>query len=129
MKAGKYWVGDLCYVLADKWNEVCDLTIKNNECLYGVFTLKDGTEFAIHGTAWGDGEYWDNESRTYPVDSGSIGCVLVSSIENADESCGNIIDFEEDFETGTKGGTIFFGEVEIETDSVFISEDCFDEEC
>jgi hypothetical protein len=122
MKAGKYWVGDLCYVLADKWDEVCELTIKDNQCLYGEFTLKDGTKFAIHGTAWGDGEFGDNEARFYPVDSGSIGCVLVDSIDPR-EDCGHVIDFEEDFETGTKGGTIFFGEIEIETDSVFISHD------
>lgn len=119
MKAGKYWVGDLCYVLADRWEEVCELTIKDNQCLYGVFTLKDGTEFAIHGTAWGDGEYPDHEGNTYPVDSGSIGCVLVSSIENADESCGNIHEFKEDFETGYHKGTIHIGHVSIETEDEY----------
>jgi len=123
MKAGKYWVGDLCYVLADRWEEVCELTIKDNRCLYGEFTLKDGTEFAIHCTAWGDGEYPDGNGNTYLVDSGSIGCVLVSSIENADESCGNIHEFEEDFTTSYDNGTINIGHVSIETMDEYFEEE------
>ena len=34
MPAGKYYIGDLCYVMSDKeWEEFCSLTIKDNKCL------------------------------------------------------------------------------------------------
>lgn len=29
MKAGTYYVGDLCYVLHEDWDEVCSLIIDN----------------------------------------------------------------------------------------------------
>jgi hypothetical protein len=118
MKAGKYYVGDLCYVLGDRWTEVCDLIITpNGTCLNGEFELTDGTKFAIYGTAYGDGVYQDQEGNPYPVDSGSIGCVLVDQITEGhlDITLGNIIDFSEDFSTGEDDGTIQFGEVEIDT--------------
>jgi hypothetical protein len=117
MKAGKYYVGDLCYVLGDRWTEVCDLIIVDHQCLDGEFELKDGTKFAIYSTAWGDGCYLDREGRDYPVDSGSIGCVLVSSITpgELDKIGGNLIEFNDDFETYSEDGLIIIGDVEIDT--------------
>ena len=117
MKAGKYYVGDLCYVLGDRWTEVCDLIIVDRQCLDGVFTLADGTEFAIYSTAWGDGVYPDQRGNGYPVDSGSIGCVLVDRITDGelDEGLGNIFHFEHDFDTYEEEGVIVIGEVEIDT--------------
>jgi len=117
MKAGKYYVGDLCYVLGDRWTEVCDLIIVDHQCLDGEFELKDGTKFAIYSTAWGDGHYPDQFGNGYSVDSGSVGCVLVDQITEGelDEGLGNILDFEEEFETGYDNGTIQIGHVEIYT--------------
>lgn len=117
MKAGKYYVGDLCYVLGDRWDEVCDLIIVEHRCLDGVFELKDGTRFAIYGTAHGDGYYSDQQANGYPVDSGSIGCVLVDQITEGqlDITLGNTFNFEEDFETYTEGGVIRIGDIEIDT--------------
>ena len=118
MKAGKYYVGDLCYVLGDRWDEVCDLTIKDHQCLEGEFELKDGTRFAMYGTAYGDGVYRDQNGNSYPVDSGAIGCVLVDSItpSELDESLGNVFDFDDDFTTSADGGIIYIGEIEIDTE-------------
>ncbi len=43
MPAGKYYVGDLCYVMHDVWDEVCDLMFPHdNSGVYGKFKLKDG---------------------------------------------------------------------------------------
>ena len=130
MKAGKYYVGDLCYVLGDRWTEVCDLIIVGHECLDGEFELKDGTKFAIYGTAYGDGYYLDQKGNGYPVDSGSIGCVLVEQITEGelDKMGGNLFDFEEDFETGEEDGIIRIGDVEIDTQGVDDEEDDHDEE-
>jgi hypothetical protein len=117
MKAGKYYVGDLCYVLGDRWDEVCSLIIVDHKCLDGEFELKDGTRFAIYGTAWGDGFYNDQQGNGYPVDSGSIGCVLVNQITEGelDKMGGNVLDFEDDFETGEDDGVIYIGDIEIDT--------------
>lgn len=127
MKAGKYYVGDLCYVLGDRWTEVCDLIIVDHNCLDGEFELKDGTKFAIYGTAYGDGFYPDQHGNGYPVDSGSIGCVLVKDITEGhlDITLGNTFDFEEDFETGEEDGIIRIGEIEIDTKG---EEEDYDEE-
>jgi hypothetical protein len=127
MKAGKYYVGDLCYVLGDRWTEVCDLIIVDHNCLDGEFELKDGTKFAIYGTAYGDGVYPDQHGNGYPVDSGSIGCVLVDDITEGhlEITLGNTFDFEEDFETSEEDGIIRIGEIEIDTKG---EEEDYDEE-
>ena len=85
MEAGLYWIGDLCYVLDDVWLEVCDLTLSdadNPRGKEGIFTLKDGRKFAMFTTAYGDGAYSDKDGYCYYVDSGTLGCILVSSLPN-----------------------------------------------
>ena len=42
MPAGKYYIGDLAYVMHGEWDEFCDLTIKGNSLSNGEFSLKDG---------------------------------------------------------------------------------------
>lgn len=134
MQAGKYYVGDLCYVLNDRWDEVCDLIIVDHRCLDGEFELKDGTRFAIYSTKWGDGVYPDQHGNAYPVDSGSIGCVRVEDITEGelDEGLGNIFDFKESFTTDSDDGIILIGEVEIDTrgesDDEVDYDEYFDEE-
>ena len=119
MKAGKYFIGDLCYVLSSRWDEVCDLIIDGNVCKDGVFTLNDGTEFAMFGTAYGDGYYYDQMNNGYPVDSGSIGCVLFDKIDDIDteylERSGRVLDVPNDFEACAENGVIFIGPVTINT--------------
>lgn len=79
MPAGRYWVGDLCYVLDDVWDEVwrlCD----------GVHTLADGRRVAIFSTVHGDGIYDDDDGNEYAVDSGSLGCILADDIRDTSAS-------------------------------------------
>jgi hypothetical protein len=114
MPAGRYYVGDLCYLLGDEWDVVCDLVIQDQRCLEGKFTLPDGRDFVMFGTMYGDGSYDDNEARVYLVDSGSIGCMLVP--EDAPEiRGGNCITFQHPFEAYAKDGALVFGSVRIET--------------
>ncbi len=80
MTKGTYWVGDLCYVLGDVWDEFCDLTL-NDGNRSGEYTLSDGRRFAYSSTSWGDGVYLDQMGNKYPVDAGLIGCVLADSIK------------------------------------------------
>ncbi len=119
MPAGKYYVGDLCYVMHPQWDEFCSITIKDHDCYDGEFTLKNGVKFATYGTAWGDGVYFDQQGRQYGVDAGLIGCILVSDINDPEadpENDGQIIEFDEPFETSYSDGTIFIGHVKINTD-------------
>lgn len=127
MPAGKYYVGDLCYVMHPEWDEVCDLLFagrKDGGCNEGEFTLKDGRRFAIFNTLYGDGLYPSNIGRNLSVDSGSIGCILLDDIRDADaneakmNSLGAIVDFTTDFVTdgdSRNTGTLQFGRVIVET--------------
>lgn len=129
MPAGKYWVGDLCYVLDEDWNECCYLFFKernDNGCNEGEFTLSDGRRFVSLNTAWGDGYYIDNSGRGYGVDAGLIGCILAKDVglegNERNVSGGHIIDFPTDFECSNDDGKIIIGDVVIDTDPDIDSE-------
>lgn len=107
MKAGEYYIGDLCYVMNDEeWSEMCDLFFEgqdNHGCNEGVFTLKDGRVFACYNTNHGDGSYNTNIGGNCCVDSGSIGCILKSDIKTNKydhiHDLGIFHTFDTDFET------------------------------
>jgi hypothetical protein len=120
MPAGRYYVGDLCYVMHDVWDEVCDLMFPNRyngPGVYGKFKLKDGREFAVHSTAYGDGCYYDGMGREYSVDAGVIGCILESDIRDPEAwaSGGQVLDFIAEFDTWEDRGVIHFGVIAIDT--------------
>ena len=120
MPAGKYYVGDLCYVINDSktWSEVCDKTLtKQGKSIEGAFTLESGKRFAMFSTAYGDGEYYDMEGNSYGVDSGTIGCIKVEDINQDEirEDLGNIIEFPNDFYVKKNDGKLMFGKVWIDT--------------
>jgi hypothetical protein len=90
----------------------------------GEFTLRDGRRFASFGTAFGDGEYYNNMGTSHCVDSGSIGCIRIEDIRDDEysnlEVLGAIVEFTKPFEVEKVGrGLLKFGHVEIETDSVY----------
>ena len=127
MPAGVYYVGDLCYVMTDEeWDQFCGVTIQGNKCLEGEFNMPDGRRFATYSTMWGDGEYRDQHGNRYGVDSGSIGCILLSDIRaNKYEDIkelGTVVEFTEDIFTSgcIKGrdsnGVISIGPLRIDTD-------------
>jgi len=129
MPAGKYYIGDLCYVMTDtEWEEFCSITISGQKCLDGEFQFKDGRRFATYGTAFGDGVYGDQHGHSYSVDAGLIGCIMTKDIraekyENLLE-LGAIMEFDKSFVTsGGRGeedwtGVIQFGHVMIETNPI-----------
>lgn len=119
MQAGTYYIGDLCYVMHDRWGEFCDATIDGTSVKDGVFVLLDGCVVASFTTAYGDGTYEDFAGNSYPVDAGLIGCIKMSDIAESErgnvEGCGNMFTFEDDFEVGSRDGVITFGGVTIDT--------------
>lgn len=128
MPAGKYYVGDLCYVMHDEWDEVCGLFFRgrtDHGCNEGEFNLKDGRRFVSINTRWGDGTYSDQNGRKYGVDAGLIGCIRLEDIDMSNSNNftrgGQIIDFPKDFECTYEltNGTIVIGYIRIETDPEF----------
>jgi len=135
MPAGKYYIGDLCYVMHPEWDEVCELFFPPGAPGRGVegeFTLKDGRRYASFSTAYGDGTYSSNVGTSHSVDSGSIGCIRVEDIRDTEydniEELGAIIEFKQPFEVSTNGGMIVFGHVQIETSADDEEHDCFSDE-
>jgi len=125
MKAGRYYIGDLCYILDDKdWSEVCDLTFPFNQNkhkdvasveLGGRFTLKNGKIISLYGTEHGDGTYQiknmkDNNIGKLHVDSGTLGCVMIKNKSELPMGSGyKTKTFKEDFELDyTDSGEIVF---------------------
>ena len=124
MPAGRYYIGDLCYVMSDVWEEFCNITIKGNSVIDGEFTLPDGRRFATYSTMYGDGVYPANIGANLSVDAGLIGCILVSDITDPEatearmKALGAIVEFGTDFVTESdtyNTGIIQFGRVVIET--------------
>ena len=122
MPAGKYYIGDLCYVMHPEWDEAVSLMFPPNHSGRGVdgeFTLQDGRRFANFGTRWGDGTYMSNMQTRHLVDSGSIGCIRVEDIRDKTydniETLGAVVEFDQPFEVSEDSGLICFGAVEIET--------------
>lgn len=138
MQAGKYYVGDLCYVMTDaEWDQFCKITINGHRCLDGEFEMPDGRKFASYGTRYGDGLYADQFGNRYGVDAGLIGCIRVEDIhpDKVDGiECGAVHEFLTDFVTGGgRGedrwhGTIQFGRVLIETGDDASTFDSYDDE-
>jgi hypothetical protein len=123
MPRGKYYVGDLCYVMTDdEWNEMCGLFFagrSGNGCNEGEFTLKDGRRVANYNTKYGDGRYESNMNTQHSVDSGGIGCIVIYDITASKyedlREFGAIVDFESDFVTSKEDGVIQFGNMLIDT--------------
>jgi hypothetical protein len=122
MPAGKYYVGDLCYVMHDEWKEACSLFFagrNDHGCNDGEFNLADGRRFASYGTKYGDGVYHSQLGHSFPVDAGLIGCIKVEDIrESVDNilSLGAILEFNEPFECSVDtDGLIKIGYLEIPT--------------
>ena len=139
LKAGTYYVGNLCYVLTEKngfsWGSVLDETgylgcykpgteerIDRDETT-GYFEY-NGVKFFSSSTAYGDGTYEDQQGRAYDVDAGLIGAFPLSALpEGAAEEIrrqglGHVIEFHSDFSCRTcdDGGVIRIGDLRIDTD-------------
>ena len=127
MPAGRYYVGDLCYVMHDEWDEFCDLTINDQKVLDGEFNLADGRRFATYKTAYGDGTYESSTGAQLGVDAGLIGCILIDDIkEDISEErileLGDIVEFEQPFTTQSHEGIISFGDYDVDTDPPYDEE-------
>jgi hypothetical protein len=138
-----YYIGDLCYAMADAWDEVCELLFIGDEEQTGRLRLKDGREFFIFGTAHGDGEYKDQFGNTYGVDTGTLGAIRVEDIRSGKYTKETLIElgclhtFDQplsDAECCSVDGVVTFGHIRIDTDPLqddeedYLDEDWYGDE-
>lgn len=132
--AGRYYVGDLCYLL-DKGEDygvlksiyfhyvcgyVCGTDYRRKKRFVECEDISFLAYFGV--TAHGDGGFKDNQGRSYSVDAGLIGIVELtdSDLEASARAVeargsGQVIDFGEAFEVSSKRGVFNFGDIEINT--------------
>ena len=83
-----FYIGDLCYALNKK---IYDEVWGGNDYEDGQYTDPETkAEFAMVGTAYGDGEYESSDGVTFPVDAGIIG-VADLAICDGDTSLGKVV--------------------------------------
>lgn len=140
--AGTYFLGDPCYALGHRWEEVCalhwadDTTCNDGSCK--AFYDLDGYRCVEFHTMRGDGAYSDQFGHYYGVDSGTLGLVPVELIDwdhsprEFLDRCGQIVTFDEPAGCYTEGrggdGKLRFGSYTIATDDEPEPEYGWDEE-
>ena len=83
-----FYIDDLCYALNKK---IYDEVWGGNDYEDGQYTDPETkAEFAMVGTAYGDGEYESSDGVTFPVDAGIIG-VADLAICDGDTSLGKVV--------------------------------------
>lgn len=86
-----FYIGDICYVLSERvYDEIWGGKHSYNE---GVYQVDSKNSFAVAGTAFGDGTYYDSYGNEYPVDAGVIGLVPLELVAKKDGlACGTVIE-------------------------------------
>lgn len=128
LPAGKYFVGDPCYVFSDKdWDRMIDEVMyppHNDGCTTGsgydgIYNFNGYSGWFNH-TAHGDGGYFDSHGNEFGVDAGCIGATpieLTDPEKLADlDQLGLIKEFTKPFSCEYVDGTFYIGEHEIPTD-------------
>lgn len=117
LKAGKYWIGDCCYVLREellegfRWVDFCEQFSDNGEKI-----VIDGQRVVAYSTEYGDGTYQSNIGAEFPVDAGLIGAVPECLWKGEGEPFGcTLVEFKGDVQCWAENGTLTFGHVEIYT--------------
>ena len=112
-KAGRYYIGDLSYVITDQsWEHLfkAENFIESQKQIFKVHPI------FTRNTAYGDGEFRDQKGRRYAVDSGTFGIMPSEAIEKPIPlKLGHIVIFKQDFKADYKNGVFTFGDIVIDT--------------
>ena len=118
---GEYYIGDPCYVISDNhdtWMEYVQEIYENvSPVPYKYF--KDKKIFC-HGTAYGDGVYFDQFDNNYGVDAGLIGATPtdICEIKKDDKNIKDLVvvhNFKKEFECFYEKGIFYIGHFKIDT--------------
>jgi hypothetical protein len=99
--AGKYYIGDLCYVLDDEHYDAAVCDGDDGFQTNGTHTI------GYFSTAYGDGCYRGTNGKNYGVDAGIIGIVPAEIIKKGSEGWG-ILTFENEFVFGCTRDATFY---------------------
>ena len=116
--AGKYYVGDPCYVFSHDTNTGGDKLLDHTEYFQNDVYEFEGHPIWARSTAYGDGTYNDCQCRNYSVDAGLIGVVSLELFERdlaEIERLGHIIEFAKPFEPKCEDGIFTIGHIVIDT--------------
>jgi hypothetical protein len=92
LPAGRYYVGDPCYVIHEDWSDFTDISYES-----GLAEWK-GLELLIINTG-GDGG-WTHGEETYGVDAGMLAVVPVELLDQDPTGKGAIIELTDDNKVG-----------------------------
>ena len=119
--SSKYYVSDPCYVIKEEyWDEYVRkiLEAEKKKGFEGFITV-GGHDLFAHYTQFGDGYYPSNlPGRSFPVDSGTIGCVPVELCKDEGQIQGDFYEIElEDLhdQCQYEDGSFHIGHVTIDT--------------
>lgn len=117
LPAGKYYIGDPCYVFADKtWDRILE---SDTELRTGEIVEFEGHQLWAHATFHGDGTYKDQNENEFGVDGSMLGAVPIDAIdEPAGEEFGTVIDAPNGLEVEYSNGTFWIGPITIKTNDV-----------
>jgi hypothetical protein len=105
LPAGKYYIGDLCYVLG---HDVYDNIFGGTEYSSGIYEEKNtGRTFLVSGTAYGDGLFMGSDFKEYAVDAGIIG-ICSASLMAKNDGGGHVYTFDEEITCRFMNGRFFF---------------------
>lgn len=120
--AGRYYLGDPCYAIADKhWSQWLDNAGLDNRDDHMMLkgTIEGSHEAYAFCTAHGDGIYNDQHDREFGVDAGLIGLVPLAYLEENNvkiEKDWTIITFDRPTHCSSLEGTLRFGDIRIHTE-------------
>ena len=114
LPAGKYYIGDPCYVIED-WDEFLAAfwAMKEEE---GIFDYDVGTCCVLR-TLWGDGSFPCSDGSMLGVDAGLIGAVPLILVTRGDpDQDGTVVEFDKPFACSSDSdGRLHFGNVSVMT--------------
>ena len=111
LPAGRYYVGDPCYVIDEDWSDFSNITDESG------LTEWKGLELLVVNTG-GDG-CWTHGEETYGVDAGMLAVVPIELLDQDPTGKGAIVELTDDTEVGyiEQGGyrlfEVFAGDVTV----------------
>ena len=132
---GKYFIGDLSYILPDDIYEEYVVSSLSDGAIVKIVTDEGEEYLSCFGFTFdGDGLFKDKAENEYSVDTGIIGIVQLYNEDIAsearrlmEEGLAQIVEFEEEFGVSAETGVFNFGHVVIDT-TVSDEEESWDEE-
>ena len=105
LPAGKYYIGDLCYVLG---HDVYDNIFGGTGYKSGIYEEKDtGRAFLVSRTAYGDGLFVGSDFKEYAVDAAIIG-ICSASLMAKNDGGGHVYTFDGEITCRFMSGRFFF---------------------